>query len=91
MSRLRARLQGRKARKQRRISAKRFDDPQEAALIRWIEAFGVLRFPPTPRMIEASANAMLQRKAEGPGNPSSLSVRCGFMTSCVAYLMAFIG
>ena len=60
-SRLRARLQGRPARSDRTITTKRLDDAQEAALVRWINRLDSLQVPPTPQMIEWSANAMLKR------------------------------
>lgn len=60
-SRLRARLQGRPARSDRTITTKRLDDAQEAALVRWINRLDTLHVPPTPQMIEWSANAMLKR------------------------------
>ena len=71
VSRLRARLQGRQPRTQRPITTKRLDDEQEAALISWIETLDALHVPPTARMVEASANAMIRRDAEATGNPIS--------------------
>lgn len=68
VSRLRARLQGRQSRTQRPITTKRLDDSQEAALIRWIERLDILHVPPTARMVEANANAMIRRTAEAAGD-----------------------
>ena len=68
MSRLRARLHGRQPRTQRTVTTKRLDDSQEAALISWINALDALHVPPTARMVEASANAMIQRGTEATGD-----------------------
>lgn len=54
-------------RTQRPIPTKRLDESQEAALIRWIETLDALHVPPTARMMEASANAIIQRDAEAAG------------------------
>ncbi|KAJ5149826.1 hypothetical protein N7448_001404 [Penicillium atrosanguineum] len=68
VSRLRARLHGRQPRTQRTITTKRLDDSQEAALISWIDTLDALHVPPTAYMVEASANAIIQRSAEATGD-----------------------
>lgn len=71
ISRLRARIQGRQPRTQRTITTKRLDEAQEAALIRWINTLDALHVPPTARMVEASANMMIQRDTEATTHPIS--------------------
>ena len=72
IQRLRARLNGRQSRSSRPITTKRLDDSQEAALIQWIETLDALHVPPTARMVEASANAMIQRAAATAGDTATL-------------------
>jgi hypothetical protein len=62
--RLRARIHGRATRSTRPISTKTLDDIQEKALIRWIRQLDSLYTPPTPAMIERTANQILQRNME---------------------------
>ena len=68
MHRLRARLQGRQPRTQRTITTKRLDESQKAKLISWIDTLDALHGPPSACMVEASANAMIQRDAEATGD-----------------------
>ena len=68
MTRLRARLHGRSSRSQRTITTKRLDPSQEAALISWINILNSLHVPPTARMVDASANAMIERDGGAPVN-----------------------
>lgn len=62
--RLRARFHGRQSRTQSPITTKRLYESQEAALISWIDTLDALHLSPTARMVEASANATIQRDAE---------------------------
>lgn len=64
----------RKPRTQRIITTKRLDDSQEAALISWLGTLDALHVPSTACMVEASANAMIQRGVEATKDTAAAPV-----------------